>query len=148
MNARAEEILRLLADAWLLVVEPGYQVFERTNHGVHGETGALRREAIFWHYPHYHGQGATPYGAIRSGDWRLIEFYDDGHRELYNLREDIGETRNLAASRADLAKSLWKKLADWRREVGAQMPTPNPNYDAEQDAKWDPYGKGKTFSEK
>ncbi len=107
------------------------------------QTGALRREAIFWHYPHYHGQGATPYGAIRSGDWRLVEFDDDGRLELYNLRDDIGESVNLAQARPELAASLRRKLADWRREVGAQMPSPNPDYDAGLDAQWDPYGRRK-----
>jgi len=108
------------------------------------QRGTLRRDAIYWHYPHYHGQGATPYGAIRSGDWRLIEFYDDGRLELYNLRQDIGETTNLARSHAAVVESLKRKLAAWRREVGAQMPTPNPDYDPARDAKWDPYGKGKS----
>jgi len=112
------------------------------------QTGALRRDAIYWHYPHYHGQGATPYGAIRSGDWRLIEFYDPGRLELYNVKQDIGESTNVARSHPEIAETLKRKLADWRREVGAQMPSPNPNYDAEKDAKWDPYGKGKTFSDK
>ncbi|MBA2304044.1 MAG: sulfatase-like hydrolase/transferase [Acidobacteria bacterium] len=107
------------------------------------QNGALRREAIFWHYPHYHGQGATPYGAIRSGDWRLIEFYDDGRLELYNISEDIGETTNLAGARPGLAESLRRKLDSWRRAVGAQMPTPNPNHDPLLDAQWDPYGKKK-----
>ncbi|MGH7956081.1 MAG: sulfatase, partial [Opitutaceae bacterium] len=112
------------------------------------QTGALRRDAIYWHYPHYHGQGATPYGAIRSGDWRLIEFYDDGRLELYNIKRDIGESTNLASSHPEVVASLKQKLADWRRDVSAQMPSPNPNYDAEQDAKWDPYGKGKKVSTK
>jgi arylsulfatase A-like enzyme len=96
------------------------------------ETGTFPDRSLYWHYPHYqHYQqgGATPYGAIRRGDWKLIEFYDDFRIELYNLRDDIGEMKNLAASKPDLVDSLREELHDWRREVGAQMPTPNPNYD-------------------
>ena len=73
---------------------------------------------------------------------------DDRRLELYNIRHDIGETRNLVESQRDLAEWLRRALADWRRDVGAQMPSPNPSYDAEQDAKWDPYGKGKKSSDK
>lgn len=91
--------------------------------------GAIRRDALYWHYPHYHPGGATPYGAIREGDWRLIEFYEDSRVELYNLRADIGETRNLAETKPALAKRLRDKLHVWRAKVGAQMPTPNPDYD-------------------
>jgi len=92
----------------------------------------LRREAIFWHYPHYHPGGATPYGAVRKGDLKLIEFYEDGHLELYNLKEDIGEKKDLAADLPVKAKELRELLAKWRAEVGARMPTPNPDYDPKQ----------------
>lgn len=107
------------------------------------QTGSLQREAIFWHYPHYHGQGATPYGAIRQGDWRLIEFYEDGKLELYNVTKDIGESVNLADRQTERTRELQGRLARWRRSVGAQMPTPNPNHDPVLDAQWDPYGKKK-----
>ncbi len=95
-------------------------------------TGGLRREAIFWHYPHYHPGGATPYGAVRKGDLKLIEFYEDGRLELYDLKEDVGEKKDLAADRADMAKELQNLLARWRTEVGARMPVPNPDYDPKQ----------------
>ena len=91
-------------------------------------TGGLSRDALFWHYPHYHPGGATPYGAIRRGDLRLVEFFEDDHVELYDLKEDPGETRDLAAARPELARELRKRLADWRAAVGAQMPTPNPDF--------------------
>jgi arylsulfatase A len=87
------------------------------------------REAIYWHYPHYHPGGATPYGAIRRGDWRLVEFFEDDRVELYNLKDDVGETKDLAAAMPEKARELRRALADWRASVGAQMPTPNPNYD-------------------
>ena len=86
----------------------------------------LAREALFWHYPHYHPGGATPYGAVRAGPWKLIEFYEDMHVELYNLAEDIGEQRDLAVQKADLAASLRDKLHRWRQGVGAQMPSARP----------------------
>jgi arylsulfatase A-like enzyme len=92
----------------------------------------LERDAIFWHYPHHqHYQlgGSMPYSAVRSGDFRLIEFLDDNHVELYNLREDIGEQHDLAASQPAKTEELRARLHAWRKEVGAQMPAPNPNYD-------------------
>lgn len=91
----------------------------------------LDRTELFWHYPHHqHYQlgGATPYGAIRSGDFKLIEFFNDMHAELYDLHNDIGEQRDLALSMPDKAKELRARLHAWRAEVGAQMPTPNPNH--------------------
>jgi arylsulfatase A-like enzyme len=92
-----------------------------------GDTLA-RSQPLYWHYPHYGNQGGAPHGAIRDGDWKLIEWYEDGALELYNVPQDIGEKTNLAATRPDLAKSLQAKLAAWRQEVGALMPTPNPDY--------------------
>jgi arylsulfatase A-like enzyme len=89
----------------------------------------FQREAIFWHYPHYHPGGATPYSAIRAGDFRLVQFHEDGRWELYNLKEDIGEARDLSVSEAAKAKQLASRLDAWRRSVGAQMPLPNPEWD-------------------
>lgn len=88
---------------------------------------------LFWHYPHYHPGGATPYGAVRQGDWRLIEFYEDGRLELYNLREDLGESRDLAATHPEKRDELHRLLQEWRTAAGAQMPTPNPDYDPARD---------------
>ena len=87
----------------------------------------LGREAIYWHYPHYHAGGATPYSAIRDGDWRLVHFYEDGRTELYNLAEDVGEERDMVSERPDKAEELLAKLDAWRSEVGAQEPLPNPD---------------------
>src|SRR5205085_1682914 len=88
----------------------------------------LKRDAIYWHYPHYHPGGATPYSAVRAGDWKLIEFFEDMHVELYNLAKDVGEKKDLAREEPDRAEELRKKLHAWRSAVGAQMPTANPNY--------------------
>ncbi len=87
---------------------------------------------LYWHYPHHqHYQlgGAMPYGAIRSGDYKLIEFYNDNRVELYNILSDIGEERDLANAEPKLVADLLQQLHAWRKEVGAQMPTPNPTYD-------------------
>jgi arylsulfatase A-like enzyme len=65
---------------------------------------------------------------IRQGDYKLIEFYQDNHVELYDLKRDLGEQNDLAGSRPQLAAQLRQKLAAWRQAVGAQMMTPNPNY--------------------
>jgi arylsulfatase A len=91
---------------------------------------APRRNALYWHYPHYSNQGGPPAGAIRSGDWKLIEFYEDGRLELFNLRDDISEKRNLFAKKPGIAADLHARLKTWRTDVNASMPKPNPAYDA------------------
>jgi arylsulfatase A-like enzyme len=94
--------------------------------------GTIDRKELFWHYPHHqHYQlgGTMPYGAIRSGDFKLIEFFNDMHVELYDIKNDIGELRELAKDRPKVVEELRSRLHAWRKEVGAQMPTPNPKYD-------------------
>lgn len=92
-------------------------------------TSALNRD-LYWHYPHYHAGGDSPYSAIRSGTWRLIEFHEDARVELYDLANDIGEQHDLASKMPERARKLQSKLHAWRQQVGAQMPTPNPDFDA------------------
>ncbi len=82
----------------------------------------------YWHYPHYANQGGKPGGAIRRGDYKLIEYYEDGRRELFDVKKDISESRNLAADKPDVVKELAAELDKWRKEVGAKMPTANPDY--------------------
>jgi arylsulfatase A len=84
---------------------------------------------LFWHYPHYSDQGGKPAGAVRLGDWKLLEFYEDGRLELFHLADDPGEQRNLVRREAARAKKLHAVLAEWRRSAGAVMPSPNPQYD-------------------
>ena len=109
--------------------------------------GATRtRDTMFWHYPHHqHYQlgGAMPYGAVRSGDFKLVEFFNDMHVELYNIRADISEKTDLAASNRAKTEELRKKLHAWRTEVGAQMPTPNPKHDPARPEYTPPAGKAK-----
>jgi uncharacterized sulfatase len=94
----------------------------------------LDRDAIYFHYPHYHH--SRPAGAIRSGNWKLIEFLDEGTLELYDLSRDVGESHNLAAIRPERARRLRDRLAAWRAHVGARMPTPNPRYDPDRARQW------------
>lgn len=96
------------------------------------ETGTLKRQAIFWHYPHYHPGSARPYSAIREGDWKLIQFYEDNHVELYNLKLDPGETDNRASFDSVRAMQLRDKLSAWLKDTGAQIPEPNPKYDPDK----------------
>jgi len=90
-----------------------------------GDT-TFRRGAIFWHYPHYGNQGGTPGCSVREGDWKLIEFFEDNRLELYNLRNDPGESQNLAATQPETAARLHALLKDWRVEVCAKIPERNP----------------------
>ncbi len=102
---------------------------------LNGQEG-LEREALYWHYPHYHGAGIGPSGAVRKGNYKLIEWYDESIEgpesrfELYDLKEDIGEQNNLAGKRPEKTRELRQMLEAWRKDTGAQMLTPNPAYDA------------------
>lgn len=94
-----------------------------------GQNETIAERDLFWHYPHYHTQGSTPYSAIRSGDYRLIEYHRDGNVELYNLADDIGESKDLSRHQPDIVNGLKAKLHAWRESVSAQMPSPHPDYD-------------------
>ncbi|MEO9023351.1 MAG: sulfatase [Ginsengibacter sp.] len=106
------------------------------------QNGTLDRKDLFWHYPHYHRFNYEPSGAIREGDFKLIEWYErsmfnEPHQvSLFNLKKDIGETNDLAEEMPDLANSLRKKLRDWRNTVGAQEMTKNPNFDPKRALYW------------
>ncbi len=96
------------------------------------ENGGLAARNIYWHFPAYleaaKGMSGpwrtTPAGAIRSGDYKLIEFFENGALELYNLRKDPGESENLAHQLPEKTELLHEKLRDWREKIGADMPTP------------------------
>lgn len=91
--------------------------------------GSLKPRPLFWHYPHYSNQGGEPASALREGDWKLIEFLKDGRRELFNVKDDIGEKVNLVNARPELARKLTAELHAWREKAGAIMPAKNPNAD-------------------
>ncbi|MCT4591316.1 MAG: sulfatase [Carboxylicivirga sp.] len=107
------------------------------------QSGNIDREAIYWHFPAYlqsykniknpedltRGWRSVPSGAIRKGDWKLIEDFEDGSLQLYNLKEDISESRNLAESNPAKLKELHEDLKKWRKELSAPVPTQlNPDY--------------------
>ena len=91
------------------------------------EQDAVNR-TLYWHYPHYHGSTWTPGASIRDGDWKLIEFYEYDTAELFNLAEDPGETNDLSHENPAKAAELREKLLAWQKEMHAQMPQPNPDY--------------------
>jgi arylsulfatase A-like enzyme len=111
-------------------------------------SAALKRDAIYQHVPGYLGAGpglwrTTPVATIICGDWKLMEYFEDGHLELYNLKDDIGETKNLAQSMPEKAQELRKKMLAWRAAINAPMPTPNTPQAAEKKGKGQGKGKGK-----
>ncbi len=87
----------------------------------------LDRDALYFHYPHYY-ETTSPVSAVRSGDWKLLEYFEDDHVELYDLGKDLGEQNDLASSMPDRAESLRKQLHTWRESVGARVPVPNPDF--------------------
>lgn len=90
---------------------------------------ALPHRQLVWHYPHYHGSLWTPGAAVRDGDWKLIEFYEFGDAELYNLQDDPGERQNLAAAEPRKLAELRSQLSRWQHQMQASLPQPNPDYD-------------------
>ena len=88
-----------------------------------GETRPLH-DALFWHYPHYASYGCGPYSAIRQGDWKLIEWLEDGSVDLFHLAEDVGEQTNLAEAMPEKVQTMRDRLHQWRRDVKANMPRP------------------------
>lgn len=89
----------------------------------------LQRDALYWHYPHYHTEGATPFSSIRQGDWKLIYYYETAKMELYNLHSDPGELHDVALQEKKLATMLYEKIKTWKQKTGAQDPVVNPAYD-------------------
>ncbi len=90
---------------------------------------AVAQRSLFWDYPHYGNQGGAPGAAVRLGDWKLIEWYEAGKIELFNLATDIGEHNDLAAKEPERVQKMLAMLHDWQKQVGAKKATPNPNYD-------------------
>jgi arylsulfatase A-like enzyme len=91
-----------------------------------GKKGKPR--ALYWHYPHYHGSNWKPGASIRDGDWKLIKFYDQEKVELYNLKKDPSEKKDLAKKNSARAKELEYKLIAWQKNIKAKFPKPNPDY--------------------
>ena len=93
------------------------------------EGGELSFRPLFWHFPHYTNQGGRPGGVAREGNWKLIEHFEDGRVELFDLAKDAGETRDLSQVVPKRTAELKAKLAAWRKGIGAQENRPNPMFD-------------------
>ena len=93
-----------------------------------GQKEQLDREAIYWHYPHYHGSGSRPHGAMRKGRYKLIEFYEDMSVEVYDLEKDERERNDLSEKMPEKTVELREEFHAWLDKVDAQMPKPNPDY--------------------
>jgi arylsulfatase A-like enzyme len=91
----------------------------------------LPRKAIFWHYPHYGNQGGTPGSSVRMGNYKLIEFFEDNRIELYDLEKDPGEKHDLSQKELERAQEMKATLWQWRQDVEAKIPQPNPDFGKE-----------------
>ncbi len=92
--------------------------------------GEIAPRDLYWHYPHYGNQGGEPSSIIRSGEWKLIHYYEDGRDELYDVATDMKEENNLASTQKERRDALREKLDRWLTNTGAKFPTTNPQYDA------------------
>lgn len=90
------------------------------------------KRSLFWHFPHYTNQGSRPSGAMRDGNWMMVEYYDDASVELYDLTKDVSESRDVAALYATRTTDMRAALAKWRVSVGAQENKPNPNFNPDK----------------
>ncbi len=89
----------------------------------------LERGPIYFHFPHFSGQGGYPAGAVRDGNWKLVENYETGQTELFNLKDDISESKDLKLSHPEKAKVLYYMLKNWQKEIDAKMPVKKPGYE-------------------
>ena len=91
---------------------------------------------LIWHYPHYGNQGGEPSSVIRLGEWKLIHYYEDGHEELYNLKNDMEEANDVVAENPEKVKELNEKLFSYLNEVGAKYPEKDPEYDPQKEKEY------------
>ncbi len=114
---------------------PDFQVFDGESFvNVLSGKAYDKNRAIFWHYPVYHH--SVPASAVRQGDWKLIHFLNDDHKELYNLKEDIGETKDLSSKFPDKVNELYQLLDKWRKDCNAAMPVKSWRFDPERRYEW------------
>ncbi|MEO0471355.1 MAG: sulfatase, partial [Bacteroidota bacterium] len=93
---------------------------------------ALPERELFWHYPHYGNQGGEPSSIIRSKNWKLIRYHEDGREELYNLHKDMGEQHNLLSIHPSVSERLSARLSDWLCATNARFPTADPDFNPEK----------------
>ena len=84
---------------------------------------ALKRDALYWHYPHYHGSNWRPGAAIRMGDWKMVRFYEENEDQLFNLATDPAETKNVAQARPKELRALQQRLEAMQKDTDAKIPT-------------------------
>jgi arylsulfatase A-like enzyme len=96
----------------------------------------VNERSLIWHYPHYGNQGGEPSGIIRKGDWKLIHYYEDNRKELFNLANDLEEQNNLAKEKEELVAQLDNELMSYLKEVKANMPQHDPKYDANKEQEY------------
>ena len=101
---------------------------------VDGALRDLEERPLFWHYPHYGNQGGEPSSIIRKGAWKLIWYHETGEYELYNLEEDLGETKSVASLYPEKCAELKSELHAWLDRTGAVMPVQDPLYSEEKEA--------------
>jgi arylsulfatase A-like enzyme len=111
--------------------DPGHPVDGLSLAPLLRQNGKLKRDALYWHYPHPGFENLPPHGAIRRGNCKLLEFFEDGRVELYNLAEDIGEENNLAEKMPKKAAELQEMLHRWQKSIGAKLPRPNPAFQSD-----------------
>ena len=88
----------------------------------------FNRDYIFWHFPHYHGSLWKPGSAIRNNEWKLVHFYEENTKELYNLNDDFSESNNLADAYPEIVNKLSNKMDEIKVELNANKTTLNKNY--------------------
>ncbi len=91
-------------------------------------TGVPKRDALYWHFPHYRREDVVPYSIVRTGPWKLIKRYEGNPFELYNLEDDLSEQHDLAGNLPEKVRELDGMLTSWLESVGAKLPRPNPSY--------------------
>ena len=91
--------------------------------------GKLAKRDLFWHYPHYGNQGGEPVAIIRSGNWKLIHYYEDGRDELYDITADIGEQTDRIKAYPKIASTMRTKIDAWLKDTGALIPKKDDRFD-------------------
>ena len=90
----------------------------------------LKERSIYWHFPHYHGSGNRPSSAIRKGDYKLLYWYESERAELFNLKNDLSESKDLSELQPDKAIELLDDLQQWLANQNANLPKANPNFES------------------
>lgn len=95
-------------------------------------TASLEERPLYWHYPHYGNQGGDPSSIIRLGGWKLIHYYEEDTQQLFNLKEDPYEQKDVASVEIERTKQMHQQLMDYLNEVGAKFPEPDPEFDSKK----------------